>query len=102
MHSIIGLRELTYIDESRSRVRFLFGLMFSMTVEAVCSATKGVSDEAATEAVGDDDEQCKERRGFFALRDFEFFESGERNQSSITLLYVRSGEINLVIDISIS
>lgn len=50
-------------------MRFWFGLMFIMTDEVVCSATEGVSKEAAMETFGKDDEQCREKEGFSLERD---------------------------------
>lgn len=56
MHLIISLRESTYFEKSRSRVKFWFGLLFSMIEELVCLVKDWVSDDATMEAVGDDDE----------------------------------------------
>ena len=72
-------------------MRFWLGLMFSITDEAVCSATDGFSGELSMETVGEDDEQCREKRGIFA-REFEDLECGNRNSSVDYLLYSLSGE----------
>ena len=53
-----------YFDESRSKMRFWLALMFNNRYEAVWSATDGVSDEAAIDADGED-EQCLRKRDFF-------------------------------------
>lgn len=44
------------MEDSRSKARFCFGLMFNIIEEVVCSATDGVSDEATMNAVGEEDE----------------------------------------------
>ena len=55
-HSIIGWSEYAYLEELRYRVSFWLGLMFSITDEADCSATNGVSEELAVETGGENDE----------------------------------------------
>lgn len=56
MHSTIGARDSAYLEESRSKARFWFGLMFNIVVEAVCSTIDGVSDEEIVNADGEGDE----------------------------------------------